>query len=517
MQKSTYSILLFLLPLFTLAQKKDTTESIADRSKKVYSDSVQFAKYRFAKQSSYYLADLMPLQVNRATILYNFQRGNFIQAQGATTINKGNFSTEGATNLGSVKVFGSLDYQKVFEDSTSYAHQTRSNTTTSFYYGSPAYVHYERTIYAFNAMASKSLYQNRLDISLETNYKIGDHFSTNDPRGSIGEYQFNLKGIIAYRFSSLFKAGLGYMHGYGRERVNIGYKNPRYYESSTFPIYYTHKVNGYNEWKDWLKERAYQNKMLRNGMDAFIDFHSNGIGNFYLNGSYFEEKQHYFSTNSSGFTDLANYNIETTKINLLWNKNLQSHAYGAIVNYQNQFGKDYHIEHKANNYIYDGSFLTLKFYFDSYSGIKTHNYYLAIEQNSEERVDGVSNNRVYYNNMQLSLGYTQRYHFTTKHDLSIGLTGSYKLPVNSDFKVLQDPGYFTQNVINRDYIFNTATVIGGALKGVYGFPVFSTMKGDISLNCLYLYKADEKAIESSNYVSPGKDRFYSDISLNLYF
>lgn len=520
MHQNKYCFLFLLfMPFAAIAQsKRDSLNSAgANLSQLVYADSVQLAKMRFAQSSSYYLAELMPDRISRAGVAYSFQRGHFIPAQGATTINNGGFSTEGTAKIGSVKLFGSLNYQKTFEDSTRYAHQTRSNTTTPYYFGSPGYVHYERTIYAFNAMASKSIWQNKLTFSVETNYKVGDHFSTNDPRGSVGEYQFNLKGIVGYRFSSTFKAGLGYGHGYGRESINIGYKNPRYYESSAFPVYYNHLVNGYREWDDALKNRSYDDKMVRNGADLFVDLNTNTLGDFHLNGSYFKENQNYFYSNSSGFTDYASYGLETIKLNLLWFRKSKNYDYGATVNLQSQTGKDFNLGYQANNYIFNGNQVTAKLFVNTYVNANTHSFYLAGQQHSEERTDGISGNNVYYNNLNLSLGYGLNHSLANRTYFAVNLTGSYQLPLDSEFKVVQQPGYFTQNVINRDYIFNTATSLGGELKMTYGFPIFRTMRSAIAINTSYLRKLEAKTIESAYASLPGKDRFATNISLNLYF
>ncbi|WP_199138085.1 DUF6850 family outer membrane beta-barrel protein [Pedobacter sp. ASV12] len=520
MYQSKYCFLfLLLLPFATFAQGRKDSIGLANAnlSQFVYADSIQLAKMRFAQASSYYLIDLMPNRVSRAGVAYSFERGHFIPAQGATTINSGGFATEGTAKIGTVKLFGSLNYQKIFEDSTRYAHQTRSNTTTPYYFGSPGYVHYERTIYAFNAMASKSIWQDKLTFSFETNYKVGDHFSTNDPRGSVGEYQFNLKGILGYRFSKTLKAGLGYGHGYGRESINIGYKNPRYYESSAFPVYYNHLVNGYREWDDALKNRTYDDKMVRNGADLFMDLHTNTLGDFYLNGSFLKENQHYFYSNSSGFTDYTSYGLETTKVNLLWLNKSNRLGYGATVNFQSQTGKDFNLTYQANNYIYNGNNVTAKLFVNKYAEANTHSFYLAGQQYSEERTDGISGNNVYYNNLLLSLGYGLNHSNTNHTYFAINLTGSYNLPLASAFKVVQQPGYFTQNVINRDYIFNTATSLGGQLKMAYGFPIFRTMRSAIAINTFYLRKLEEQTIESAYSSLPGKDRFATNMSLNLYF
>ncbi|MEH3112727.1 DUF6850 family outer membrane beta-barrel protein [Pedobacter terrae] len=513
-------LFLLTLPSSALAQEivtdKEFQQSLA--TNQFYADSGRQETFKFAKLSSYYLSSMMPERFSKISLAYSFDKGTYILSQGATKINAGKLSTEGTVKLGTIKLFGSFSYAKTFEDSTRFSHQTRNNTSSPYYFGSPAYVHYERSVYSFQAMANKNFLDEKLNLSIGTDYKVGDHFSTNDPRGSVGEYQFNLNASLGYKLSTFLKFGLGYRHGYGQEKITVGYKNPRYYESSSFPMYYNHLVNGYGETKPILNDRRYNDNQQRNGLDLYFDIDAGNFGSFYLFGNYMEENQRYFFANGSGFMDYSKYNLKTSKINLLWNKRLINGAIGARVKYQSVDGADYNIDFGANNYKYLSSNLGAKVFLTTQSTKRIFNHFVKADYLEEERIDGIRANDVYFNRVLLMAGSSKRWIKENSRYLGIGFFANYQFSLSD--KLTVEPGneaYFTRYVIYHDYLFNTSSAAGGGITVEYGLPLFKMMLSNIKINAIYIQKLDQKSLNRSTVTTPGKDRFSSNISLNLYF
>lgn len=520
-KKLKICLLSVCLPGTLLAQhKKETADSSqAIISRNYYIDAISGQTLDFARKSSYYLDELIPDHVSTAAATADFQRGKYIPSQGATTIKAAGFATAGSARLGTVKVFGSFAYQKTFEDSTRFAHQTRSNTSSPFYFGSPAYGHYERSVYTFKAMAGKNLLKEKLNLALGTDYKVGDHYANTDPRGSVGEYQFDLMASAGYRFSRSIKAGFAYRTGYGQERVSVGYKNERYYESSSYPMYYTHLINGYGEGTPWLTKRKYDDNQRRNGADLYLDIASARAGEFHLSGSYVKEHQKYFYSTSTGFTDYAVYDLKTKGASLLWLKAAGSDTrIGADLQYTSTDGKDYNLSYLANNYIYSARHAAARVFLTQLKPGYTLTHELMLQQNDEERVDGITGNDVEYNHLRITAGSGIRKNRADRSFFSINAAVSYQLPLSDTFQVNSSAeGYFTRYVIYHDYLYHTSSSAGGEISAAYGKPVFKTMLASVKLNLGYDRKLNEKTLDRPLAVIPGKDRFYSGISLNLYF
>jgi len=513
-------LFLLLLPASAMAQKavNDKEFQQALTTNRFYADSASQEMLRFAKLSSYYLNAMMPERFSKISLAYSFNKGTYIPSQQATKINGGKLSTEGTVKLGHIKLFGGFSYSKTFEDSTRFSHQTRNNTSSPYYFGSPAYVHYERSVYSFQAMANKNFLREKLNLSIGTDYKVGDHFSTNDPRGSIAEYQFNLNAALGYTLSPFVKLGLGYRHGYGQEKVTIGYKNPRYYESSSFPMYYNHLVNGYGETKPILNERRYNDDQQRNGLDLYLDLNAGSLGNFNLFANYIEENQRYFFANAFGFTDYSKYNLKTSDIKLLWNKMLANGSIGAQTQYQSVHGADYNIDFGANNYKYLSSSASAKLFLTTQTAKSIFNHFIKAAYLEEERIDGIRGNDVYFSHAMLMAGSGKRWIKEKSRYVSLGFTAHYQFPLSDDFTVAPaNEAYFTRYVIYHDYLFNTSSAAGGEITVEYGFPILKMMLSSIKLNALYKQKLDQKSLNRTIVTSPGKDRFSSNISLNLYF
>jgi len=147
-----------------------------------------------------------------------------------------------------------------------------------------------------------------------------------------------------------------------------------------------------------------------------------------------------------------------------------------------------------------------------------HSYFLQLNKNFEERVDGVKANDASFDNLLFLAGTGIKKHNSSNSFYGINFTAQYKMPLSDTFKVLQtNEGYFTRYVIYHDYLYNTSSYLGGSITGEYGLPVFKTMQASFKLNACYMQKLNQKTLNRTIISEPGKDRFSSNISLNLYF
>ncbi|RZJ74370.1 MAG: hypothetical protein EOO47_21265, partial [Flavobacterium sp.] len=281
MKKIIISIILASFCLFCYGQNKIEPLAQILSSKVFNADSVYKNAYEFAKLSPFNLRELMPLQYSSINAGFNYDKGNFMQAQNSAKIKDTYLKTEGSTQLGSIALWGLFSYHKTFEDSTMYNHQTRNNVSAPYYFGSPINVSYERSVYNLSALAEKNIIKKNLPIGIGADYRIGNHFSTNDPRGAISDFQLNLVSTIGYTFFNRLKLGAAYRYGYGQERFSVDYKNNSFSQIVLLPAYNNYLVNGYGEAYVKNIERDYNNDQTRNGFDTYINFESSALGNFY--------------------------------------------------------------------------------------------------------------------------------------------------------------------------------------------------------------------------------------------
>lgn len=505
-----------LLSFSAYSQNLDTATNLSILNKIFSADSASFSLYEFAKSSPYYLKKLMPLQYSRVIVGYNYEKGNFMPAQGASKISDAYLKTEGSTQLKSVSLWGMFSYHKIIEDSTRYNHQTRNNISSPYYFGSPLNVSYERAIYNLKALAEKNLIGDNLPLGLGADYRIGNHFSTNDPRGSISDYQFNLIATLGYTFFQKLKFGAAYRYGYGQERVNVAYKNNSFSQNTLMPAYNNYLQNGYGEAYVKNTDRDYNNDQTRSGFDTYIDYTSSNLGSFVLSYSYLKEKQKYLRSNSLGIFKYNDYNLDSDNFNLLWFKSISNKKLAINLNYTNVDGADFNYTYLANNYIYNYNQLTLKSNLTINQGKNIFNYHVSANKNGEQREDGLTGNDIKYYRIDLIAGFGYNRQLEKSNFFGFNLSGIYSIPINDSFTVTEsNVGLFTRTVIYQDYLYNTSSRLGGTASFNYSLPTFKGIQTEIKLGLTYLERTKMK--DFSAITNLGKNRFSSNISLNLYF
>jgi hypothetical protein len=517
MKKILLSILIVQLAYaVTYGQKIDSTLNMGLYNKTFSADSASFTGYEFAKNSPFNIGTLMPVKFSTIKLGANYARGHLMRAQDATRISQVYLQTEGSVQLKSVNLWGLFKYEKTFEDSTMYNHQTRNNISAPYYYGSPINVSYERALYNLSVMGEKKLTGKNLPIGVGVDYRIGNHFSTNDPRGTADDFQLNFIATLGYTFFDELKVGAAYRYGYGQERVNVAYKNLSLSQNTLKPEYNNYLVNGYGEAYVNNTNRTYRNDQARNGLEGYLNFTKSLIGDFYFTYSYIEEKQKFQRSTGEGFTYLDDYNLETNKVSLFWTKKIANKNLSVLANYFNTDGKDLNYIYNANNYLYNENSLSLKTNLSIKSKNNIYNVFASANKNGEQRQDGLTGNDVKYNRLDLNGGFGFTRTTTQSNIWGFSVTGIYSLPLNDYFMVPAiNVGQFTQKVIYFDYIYNTSTRVGGSLTADYSFKVFNDIQAGLKASATYLNK---DKVKDNNFVyTPGKDRFSSNISLNLYF
>ncbi len=518
MKKIQFTIILLISCYANLFAQKDTVRNTVQQRQLYFSDSVTNVTYNFAKLSPLFINNLMPKQISKIALGYQLEKGKFISAQGSTQTNTAFLSSEGVTEIKGIRLFGSFYYKKVFEDSTRFAHQTRNNPTTPYYYGSPANNHYERAIYDFKVLGAKNILSDKITVGLGLDYHIADHFANNDPRGSLKEYQLNAKGSLSYNFNENIKVGAGYIVGYGQEKVTIGYKNRTYYESLIHPMYVNYLINGYGEPIPKTSKRNYNDFQNRSGFEASLTIADTKLGSFYVIGSQVDEKQVYDYRTSEEITDLSHYDLSKLSLNMLWVKHVFKGNLSANIGYENLSGEDYNLNYFAKNYLFTGNTLNIDVNYSRAKNKTTYNYLIGAKQFDEERIDGITGNRVYFKNLILNIGLGFNHQLAKQKSFGASVGANYGLSLDDSFAVsAANESYFTKYVIFHDYLYNTASKYGGSFKVDYSFPFFNTMQAAVSMNVTYSQHGELKDLQRSTATVPGRDRFYSNISFNLYF
>lgn len=499
------------------AQEKDLQTASLSNSNFAADSSARYL-YDFAQKRPHLFANIIPDNFNIITLGHQFDKGDYIPVQYSSKTNTTYLNTEGKIRLKDVDLFGSFNYQKTSEDSTRWAQQSRNNPSAPYYYGSPAAINYERSVYNFKGTAERNMIKNNLPLSLGINYRIGDHYATNDPRGAVSDYQLNLFAGVGYYIFPRLRTGIALKYGYGQERIRVDYKNKKYFETSVYPDYINYVVNGYGEPTPKNSDRKFDNDQTRKGIEGYVLFNTKNIGNFIFSMGYQKEDQlfSFKSTDSDLIQSHNDYELTDAHFDLIWHKDMDRKKILIALNYQNIDGADYNYALGSNNYLYNKN--ELKFKTILLLKNKTNsNFELELSKSGEERQDGVSGNLIAYNSLRFQLGTGVRKQWKNQ-SLGLNIAGFYKLNLDDQFVVpLSNEKIFTKDVIYHDYLYNTSGYYGAALQTEYNFPGYKNIQTGIKIGLNYASKIDMKTLERNLSSLPGNSRYSGNIALNLYF
>lgn len=528
-------VVLLLLIIYNNQIKAQDMDSLQQglKNKLYVSDSITNTLYSFYKNNPFYL-NKIPVNFNSINTGLAFDKGKFIPSQGSSKTQNYFFNTEGKTKLEKVDLYGSFTFHKVFEDSTRWAHQTRLKTNVPLYFGSIKYNHYERSVYTFKVMAERNIVSNNLPLNFNVDYRIGNHFSNNDPRGDLRDFQLNTNTTLSYTFNVL-KTGLSFRYGYGREGVSIGYKN-----ENVKPLELTNWRNvGYGTSEEFLSSMGYTTLEYRKGLDLNFDYTLANQQNLMLKLSYLKETDNYviLPVGSSSTLEpkrLMDYNTETIESIIFYKFNISSKRFLLKIGYKDESGKDLYypkghrstqnpdeVIYKYNNYLYNLQTIDFKL-IAAQNNLQNHSTlstFIATSFNKEGRQDGSSGNNVIYERLNISGGLNLNKKTLNNKTYGIGLSGAYSFSPSNTFIVPQiNEKVFYKYVIYHDYLYNTSKYAILGLDGEYSLPAYKFLQASIKFHINYTKRLGEfQPLDRALLSIPGKDMFSSNLSLNLYF
>ncbi len=512
-----------------------TVDSRAYQNLRFSHDSIGNYLYQYAKNNPFYLHASLPDHYSSIDLTSKFDKGKYIPIQGSTQTQEYQFNTEGKAQLGGIQLFGNFNYHKIFEDSTRWLHQTRNIANMPLSHGSIHNNHYERSVYNFKAMAEKALLKGNLPLSVYFDYRIGTHFSNNDPRGDIKDFNLNTVTTLAHQFNRL-KVGVSYRYGYGREDLNIGYKNTnlRPFDQINW------RMAGYGITEEYSLSSLLEHTILlkRTGLDANLAYTFNNKNELSLKVAYLENTDHYVrmakgSSSTTATTALLDYDSQLISADLFWQHKAARQEYLFQLSYRMTEGKDLYypnsamttnrpdeVIYKYNNYLFDQEQLAAKALVQHrISEKKSLQGGLEVNRFNQSKQDGSTGNHVGYERYtgQASLSYQQL--LERERSWSVALNGTYSFHSQNTFVVpLINEKIFYKYVIYHDYLFNTSNYAGVGLNGSYSFPAYQVLQAQLKMGLQYLRRSGEfQPLQREILSQPGNDRVFANLSLNLYF
>lgn len=441
-------------------------------------DTLQRKLRYFSVDNPMWLEESVEAKHTLLQLNYGTQSGGYHRAQEAQKLRNMNFNSEGSVTVKDVRLWGRFQYSNVVEDSTRFGHQTRMNPSAPWYFASYGNNHYERTNYDMQFRGQRYFADRKYALFGGLDYRIGSHFSNNDPRSTIGLIQVNgqLGGSVA--LAKNIQLGVAGLYGYGQESYEIAYRNDHYASSTLITPYLNYVVRGYG-WKvgqPWLmiNDMSYQNDQSRYGANAYLSVDA-GFGKLYARTGYEEELQQYSQVlrNQSRNNALDDYRLKKLNYELLWDLRRDNKRYMAHLKSANNRGKDKVIESgNAANYAYQYDAHSLNLSYQVLQQRWQQLYEARVGFTNEVRRDGGISATFDYSRLDLGLSSLFTYQLSAEQHIELGLSALYSQNTAMHWSLPAiNENIFHQYVFYHDIIYNQADTWGGRVHLGYRQPL----------------------------------------------
>jgi len=275
----------------------------------------------FSIEDAVWMPEAVPNGYNSIEAKAAFDRGKWMAAQDAGQIRSLLLTTEGKTDRGNLSIWGRFGYGRTMEDSTRLRHQTRSNPDAPAYFGSLMNNYYERDVYKIDAVAQYRFLGGKLPATLGLDYRVGNHFSNNDPRARLADFQFSTSIALGRNFPA-WSVHLKGMYGYGRERVGIGYKDEKRAVNTSDTLYINWYMSGYGYVRERLTYMRYNDDFARHGLSLHLARNFGSRARLYLNAGFTDERQLFklYDNSPLGYEPMNRYDRMNYRIDLIWHR-----------------------------------------------------------------------------------------------------------------------------------------------------------------------------------------------------
>lgn len=512
------SVALLFSCCMTLSSYAALPDSLSKTDRVSYAlDSVYGLQRDYIRRNPVWIADWQD-NFNQLNLGTSYKKGNFIPAQGSTQTRAYDFDTEGKTTWNKVRLYGRFTYSKEYEDSTRLRHQTRTNESAPVYFGSVRYNHYERSVYHIQTALQKDLMPENLPLTFGLDYRVGEHFSNNDPRASINDFQLNLLSALGYR-TKKWQYHVQVKYGYGRERVQVAYKNESYTENVEDTLYVNWYNNGYGNAIQKTKNINYNDDMKRFGAGAHLSHRPSKVNTWQADVDWLREKQQFKQyDNSPQIYFLFNtYQEDRLNGSLYWHHQSDENSHfiwGMAVEMVD--GHDDHPSLGTSNYLYRKESYTSNLRFTK----RQWQYQAQVAYHYLLQQDGNTSAMSEVSQLQFLLGLGKTWVLPAPgHQVQTQVRGGYRLPVSGDlaFNSINE-SYFVNHIIYHDYLYrySAATELGATFT--YLFPTRGGhINWSIGLSADYTLRGSLPTYTFKALSLPGKDRLNSQLQLKFYF
>lgn len=486
-------------------------------------DTLQRYLRNFAVEHPVFLNQYVPERMTRIELNGALTTGDFKKAQDADKSKHIGFNSEGSVTIKDTRLWGNFSYQKAIEDSTRFGHITRNDEFLPLYFASYGKNHYERTSYKIQARGQRYFAQERITLFAGLDYSVADHFSNNDPRGSIDEMGLDVNLGLGVKINKKWLLGLEGRYGYGQENFEIAFKNSIYQNSPDETPYLNYLVKGLG-WAldDYLTRTLYQNDYKQRKGYLFSQYKSN-FGTFYGRVGYGTANYKYSQllTTEERKADLMDFDVKRLGYTLFWTYTNGDRNHLVKIDGESVAGKDYDILEMINNYTYYRNNVMANYVYTVYGTRTDEHYGLSAGLEDLDRKDGGTNTRLKSVRFNASLSADYSSKLKSKSEIQYGLSLGWTKALETDWTLMPiNNNRYHDYVFDHDLSYYGSDYMSGSIRVGYKMPIHDAkymVKIQASSSLQYASNIFEGVSTPTRMSWPGHKRTNSNLRLEFMF
>ncbi|WP_129715620.1 DUF6850 family outer membrane beta-barrel protein [Pedobacter sp. SYP-B3415] len=509
--KFLYIILLLILSAGGFAQTP------ADS---IYLNPLALRQYGYQTSNIAGLANFRDTSTATIDVGYGLTQGSFRKAQQPFRDQQALLGIQGINTFKRFRTFGKIRLTRSYQDSLAWSAKGTEDFEQPYYYGSIKPGPFERTAYHLSGMLLYALVPGKLNIGSGIDYDFKTSTRSVDPRPEVNAFSLKLRPQLSYQLgNSVLYAGA--IWGYGDEQNILTFKSITYRGSAAYPDRVNYLMQGYGLIAIRQGNQDFRRRLRNTGAEAGYIFTGAHLS---LMGSLCYEQR--AETNmirlerSTATADIGRFDMDKIDARLI-----MTHT-GGRLNHQLEVtaiaenGQDFNITKGGSNYYYDRTQAALNYSVQMQgTAMFVPDFGLSFAYLATAHEDIVSSHLVDYTRLEAGIRAGVLGRLKRGERLRADLGGRFGWSPDNSMSV---PGSqetaFSRGVVYPDFAYATS----GNFSVDFGLQIVTGrivpgLRTGFSFNGSYLSKWKQTYKPLNAATNPGKDRFFSNFSINLYF
>ncbi|PST83195.1 hypothetical protein C7T94_11390 [Pedobacter yulinensis] len=452
---------------------------------------------------------------------YGLTRGSFRKAQQPFMDQQARLGIEGINTFKRFRTWGRIKLTRNYQDSLAWSAKGTEDVEQPYYYGSIKPGPFQRTAYSLSGMLLYALVPGKLNIGSGIDYDFKTSTRSVDPRPEVNAFSLKLRPQVTYQHAS-HTWYAGGIWGYGDEQNILTFKSIQYRLSPAFPDRINYLIQGYGLIAIRQGNQEFHRRVRVYGGEAGYVYAGNRLE---IMSSVRYEKRG--ETNmirlerSTATADIGRFNTARLDVQGLFTYHNDKSTQQLELTASNTAASDFNVTKGGTNYYYDqtsaAAAYTLRF--DKGATSFKPDFGISLAYSTTAHEDIISAHQVSFTRFEpgIRAGFLNR--FSSGDQVRVDAGGRFSWSSDNRLSVpASQETVFSRGVIYPDFAYNTSEFAALDFNlSLVTARLVPGLRTGLAWSGTYLTKWKQLKHVAGAMTNPGSDRFFSNISINLYF